>query len=64
MIERSSFVITCRTVLRTNDAFVGILAGGTNRVGVPVVGALGGGAGAGFGGRIFYQPRRIEDNVD
>ena len=42
MIEYSGLVVTYRTVLSAYDAFVGVLAGGAYRVGVPVVGALGG----------------------
>ena len=46
VVEYSGLVVTYRAVLSAYDALVGIFAGGTYSVDVPVVGALCGGVDA------------------
>ena len=65
MIESSSFVVTCGTVLRTYHAFIRVLTGGAYRIGVTIVFALGWGVGTGFWPRhTRYKKLSFKSDVD
>ena len=64
VIEYSCLVRAWGTVLSAYHAFVGILAGGANRVLVAVVFALGGGCGTSFRRRVCDHSIRRENNIN